>query len=661
MNTTARVSVTEVRNALRCPRVFTLGRHLRSAVAFPVGSSCLGGTFHRIVDRFTQTVDVPPDYLTKLLEGSSREVVREALTRWILGFLLEELERDPSYRSMPAEVDDLAEALRQFAGYLAERIGAGPPVEAIRALMRAGERTVEALLPEASVLLTGRIDALHARGDDRFDVVEYKLTDQENEAVDRAQVALYRELLRRAEGISARPVILRFNPGLTISEVTEDRSDELVRTQLVPLLSKMARWIEAPETAPATVRRDLCAACPVATDCAEIYPARLPARDDPPMAASRPRPAAKGGMTAPAPMQPPAASPSDEEGLREAEGTQRRITEELRKDGVAAISQTPIIGPTVYVIPISRPRGSVTQLDRSAQDVVHRLATSSNIEATYAKDGPRRSFIVKRTHPRPVMLARLLDAKREWLSERPGRFVLGEQPDGTIVTGDLADSATPHLLIGGQAGSGKSWLLRSVVASLVHWHDPSSLRITLLDPKRVTFASGGFQAALGAHLDGPLLYSIEDAMPCIERYVELMDERYVRFEKEGVSDLHEYNETVSQERRLPRHVIVIDEFQDLTAERKASAAFCTAVGRLGAKARAAGVHLVLATQRPDRQTVPPVLKANLGGKIALRVATAVNSRVIIDRGGAEELLGKGDMLADLGQGIVRAQAAVASL
>jgi len=80
-----------------------------------------------------------------------------------------------------------------------------------------------------------------------------------------------------------------------------------------------------------------------------------------------------------------------------------------------------------------------------------------------------------------------------------------------------------------------------------------------------------------------------------------------------------------------------------------------------AKARAAGVHLVLATQRPDRQTVPPVLKANLGGKIALRVATAVNSRVIIDRGGAEELLGKGDMLADLGQGIVRAQAAVASL
>ncbi len=654
---TARVSVTEVRNALRCPRVFTIGRRLHRQVTFPVGSSCLGGTFHRVVDRFAQTVDAPPDYIARLREGDEAAA---AIARWILGFLIEELERDPSYRSMPAEVDDLAEALRQFAGYLAKRIGKGEPAAALRSLLRAGERSVEAHLPEASVLLTGRIDALHALGDERIDVIEYKLTDQENEAVDRAQVALYRELLQRAEGISARPVILRFNPALTVVEVREERADEMVRTQLVPLLSRMARWLDDPDSAPATVRRDLCAACPVATDCAELYPGRLPARDDPPMAASRPRSAASGGMTAPVPVQPPTAASSDEDGLREALAIQKRIIDELRKDGVTAVSPAPVVGPTIYQIFISRPRGSLAQLDRNALDVCHRLSSVKVCEASYVKDGPRRSFVVKRAHPRPVLLAKLLEARREWLSERPGRLVLGEQPDGAIVTCDLSDSATPHLLIGGQAGSGKSWLLRSIVASLVHWHDPSSLRITLLDPKRVTFTSGGFQAALGAHLDGPLLYSIDDAMPCIERYVELMEERYAQFEKEGVSDLHEYNQAVSTTQRLARHVVVIDEFQDLTAEKKASAAFCTAVGRLGAKARAAGVHLVLATQRPDRQTVPPVLKANLGGKIALRVASAVNSKVILDRGGAEDLVGRGDMLADLGQGVVRAQAAVAS-
>ena len=661
MNPPARVTVTEVRNALRCPRVFTIGRRRRNAVAFPVGSSCLGGAFHRVVDRFAQTIDAPPGYVAALREESSREELRAGLTRWILGFLIDELERETSYRSMPAEVDDLAEALRQFAAYLADRLPAGIPAEAIRSLVRAGERTVEALLPEASVLLVGRIDALHSHGDDRVDVVEYKLTDMENEAVDRAQVALYREILRRAEGLAARPVILRFNPALTITEVPEDVADTLVSRQLVPLLGQMARWLDAPETAPATIRRDLCAACPVATDCAELYPTRLPARDNPPMAASRPRPAAQGGMTAAAPVQPGSGPETDEAGETEAADIQRRILEELRKDGVAAVSPSRIVGPTVYMIPIARPRGSVAELDRAALNVVHRLATSANTDARYSRDGPRRAFIVKRQHPRPVMLAKLLEAKREWLSERPGRFILGEQPDGTIVTGDLGDSATPHLLIGGQAGSGKSWLLRSLVASLVHWHDPSALRITLLDPKRVTFTSGGFQSAIASHLDGPLLYSVEDAMPCIERYVEIMNERYVVFEKDGVSDLHEYNLAVPAERRLPRHVVVVDEFQDLTAEKKASTAFCAAVGRLGAKARAAGVHLILATQRPDRQTVPPVLKANLGGKVALRVANGVNSRVILDQGGAEDLVGKGDMLADLGQGIVRAQAAIASL
>jgi S-DNA-T family DNA segregation ATPase FtsK/SpoIIIE len=257
-----------------------------------------------------------------------------------------------------------------------------------------------------------------------------------------------------------------------------------------------------------------------------------------------------------------------------------------------------------------------------------------------------------------VLLGPLLSLKRDWLAERPGRLVIGQTPDGEVLVGDLADSATPHLLIGGQAGSGKSYLLRTLVSSLVHFHDPAALRMTLLDPKRVTFNAGAFQSAIATHLDGPILYGIEDALPCFERYVEVMEERYVLFERAQVSDLHEYNDAAPAGQRLPRHVIVMDEFQDLTADKKAAQLLCTTVARLGAKARAAGVHLILATQRPDRETVPSVLKSNLGGKIALRVASAVNSRVIIDRPGAEKLLGCGDLMADLGKGLVRAQAAL---
>lgn len=654
----AKISVTEVRNALRCPRVFALGRLRHNAVAFPVGSSCMGGAFHRIVDRFAQTVAQPPAKASALDAAASHEERREALTDWLLSFLVEELERDPAYANMPAEVDDLAEALRHLGDYLAERAASGVPVESIRKVVRGGEKAVEAELPEASVILNGRIDAVYGGGDEQLDVIEYKLTDEGNESVDCAQVALYRELLRRSEGVSAKPVVLRFNPALAVTRVAEHRADELVRSDLVPLLKKMSRWAEEPETAPATRRRDLCAACPVAAPCAERYPARLPARDDPPMAASRPRPSTKGSISAAAPVQPASAAGSDEEGEREAVEIQKRILDELRKDGIAATSPPPVIGPTIYVIEVARPRGPVSQLDRCADDVRHRLASASGIELSFAKNGARREFTVKRSTPRAVLLAPLLDAKREWLGERPGRFVLGQEPNGRIVTGDLADAATPHLLVGGQAGSGKSWLLRSLVASLVQWHAPSALRITLLDPKRVTFNVSGFQTAIAAHLDGPLLYGIEDALPCLGRYIEIMEERYAIFEKEHVSDLHEFNQQAGAARRLPRHVVVIDEFQDLTAEKRAAQEFSTAVARLGAKARAAGVHLVLATQRPDRQTVPPVLKANLGGKIALRVASAVNSRVILDARGAEDLLGKGDLLADLGQGLVRAQAAI---
>jgi S-DNA-T family DNA segregation ATPase FtsK/SpoIIIE len=137
-----------------------------------------------------------------------------------------------------------------------------------------------------------------------------------------------------------------------------------------------------------------------------------------------------------------------------------------------------------------------------------------------------------------------------------------------------------------------------------------------------------------------------------------MEERYRIFEKAQVSGIDEYNEQAEAPRRLERRILVVDEFQDLVAERDVAQAFFAGVRRLGAKARAAGVHMLLATQRPDRLTVPPIIKANLGGKVALQVASQINSRIILDQGGAERLLGKGDLLADLGHGVVRAQAAM---
>jgi DNA segregation ATPase FtsK/SpoIIIE, S-DNA-T family len=317
------------------------------------------------------------------------------------------------------------------------------------------------------------------------------------------------------------------------------------------------------------------------------------------------------------------------------------------------------VGPTLYEIEVTRPRGSVRQLDLAAADVRHRLG-SEGIDAEYEVRGGRRIFVIRRPNPRRVSLAPLLAERRAYLSERPGRFVVGQRPTGEILVGDLSDSSTPHLLIGGQSGSGKSFLLRALVASLLHYHPPSAIRFVLVDPKRVTFNVAQFKSAVSAHLESPIVYDTEEGIPIVERLIETMDERYLLFENASVADIDEYNETCAQSGSpsLERKIVVIDEFQDLAADKAGSKPFFDGIKRLGAKARAAGLHLILATQRPDRDTVPPILKTNLGGKIALRVATLTNSRIILDEGGAERLLGKGDLLANLGHGVIRAQAAL---
>jgi S-DNA-T family DNA segregation ATPase FtsK/SpoIIIE len=658
-----RVSVTEFRNALRCPRVFALGRLLGESVAFPIGSSCLGATFHRIVERLAKQVHAPPPSFAALPAGTPRDTVEARLTDWVLELLALELEADPTYWSIPGEVDDLAEALRELSRHLVGRLVqfSTAPAAAIAALIQDGERPVEATLGPNGILVRGQLDALYANARGELEVIEYKLTDEANDDLDRAQVALYRELLKTADGVQAKPTVLRFLPTLREVALSAEDADDLTTRTLLPLLGRMQEWAAEPTLAPATERTDLCAACPVAKECAEIFPTRLAARDDPPMAAARPRPGALNVLQEAAVLKPPGVRGEDEGGQREADEIKDRILAELKKQGVAAVCpRAAIVGPTLYVIHISRPRGSVAQLDRAAEDVRHRLASDVGIDVEYVREGGHRRFVVRRPKPRKVLLAPLLEQKQDFLAARPGRFVVGQAPDGEVLCGDFSDSSTAHLLVAGQTGSGKSVFIQSLIASLVQFHGPNAIRFTLIDPKRVTFIGASFKAAVSAHLAGPIRFDVEEALPAIEQLVDLMEERYRLFEKAQVADITEFNEQEQPGDRLERRLLVIDEFQDLIGERDPAKTFFAGIKRLGAKARAAGIHMVLATQRPDKDTVPPIIKANLSGKIALQVSTKTNSRIVIDTGGAEALHGKGDLLASLGRGVIRAQAALLS-
>lgn len=651
------ISVTEVRNALRCPRIFVLGRRAGSQVTFPVGPSSLGATFHRIVARAAETADPPPPRIAALATGS-REALIEALTAWLGDELVAEIERSPALATMPSEVDDLAEALRELAGYVGARLheGGEPAAVALPRFFRASELEVEAVVAgDLPVRLRGRIDALFVPPGDRMEVVEYKLTDHENEEPDVAQVALYRMMLAKGHALDAEAVVLRFTPALSITRVEAERADELVERELLPLIRAMVRFVDEPGAAPPPKRADLCAACPVREACIATYGGYLPSRDDPPAGAARPRPDPAGRVVASAPSPLGGVPTLDRTAREEGDATVKVLDEVFRDLGIGVHLRPPQVGARLVRVEVAAKRGRVKQLDASPDDLRHQLH-QRGVAAFYEKVGGQRLIYCERRHPRQVHLAPLLRAEAAWLAQRPGRFVVGERLDGSALRGDLSVPVSAHLLIGGATGSGKSVLLRGIVKSLVHYHPPEAIQLTLVDPKRVSFH--GLREGLAAHLAEPICFEAEEAVRILEDLVVEMEDRYARFEKACVEDLSQLNEE-SGAVHLPRRVVVIDEFQDLMASKATRGPFERAVERLGAKARAAGIHLVLATQHPTVKVVPSSIKANLNGRIALRVQDASASRVILRCGGAEQLLGQGDLVADLGRGPLRAQAPLA--
>ena len=199
----------------------------------------------------------------------------------------------------------------------------------------------------------------------------------------------------------------------------------------------------------------------------------------------------------------------------------------------------------------------------------------------------------------------------------------------------------PHLLVAGTTGSGKSVFLNGLLASLLVRHTPGSLLLGIIDPKVVEFAAYDRLP----HLQGRgVATDMAGAIDLMSWAVALMEERLWLFRGVGVKSLADYNKTA--EKILPRVVLVIDEFADLImgADRKSGLMFKEMLTRLAQKARAAGVHLVLATQKPIVKVVDSLLKGNIPARVAFRVTNEVESRVILDRKGAEMLAGRGDML-----------------
>ena len=236
----------------------------------------------------------------------------------------------------------------------------------------------------------------------------------------------------------------------------------------------------------------------------------------------------------------------------------------------------------------------------------------------------------------PVTLREVLDSAEMRSARSPLAVALGKDIAGKPIIGDL--SRMPHLLIAGATGSGKSVCINSIVCSILYRTSPKDVRLIMVDPKQVEL-----QVYNGIpHLLIPVVCDPKKAAVALNWTVNEMLERYSKFSKQNVRNLEGYNKKMPSDDQLPHIVVIIDEMADLMEVCRKDVE--ESIRRLAALARAAGIYLVLATQRPSVDVITGVIKNNIPSRIAFTVSSGVDSRTIIDVNGAEKLMGKGDML-----------------
>lgn len=312
------------------------------------------------------------------------------------------------------------------------------------------------------------------------------------------------------------------------------------------------------------------------------------------------------------------------------------------------------IGPKVTQYTLSPPSGvKLTKITALETNIALNLAAESiRIEAPIP--GRRAVGIeVPNVKAADVRLHGILTS-RQWKTVEPLAFAIGRDISGEAEVGEL--NKMPHLLIAGQTGSGKSVMINTLLTSLLYRNSPSEMKLILVDPKQVEMAS--YEDI--PHLLTPVITEPEKTISALKWAVNEMERRYKLLATKRIKDIRTYNTKMAtsptkiavkddagnvqehDEGAMPYIVIVIDELADLmmVAGRDVEAL----VVRLAQKARAVGIHLVLATQRPSVNVITGLIKANIPARIAFTVASQIDSRTILDQGGAEKLLGQGDML-----------------
>ena len=320
--------------------------------------------------------------------------------------------------------------------------------------------------------------------------------------------------------------------------------------------------------------------------------------------------------------------------------TASKLQKTLHSFGVSAKVENVSVGPTITRYELKPAEGvRVSKIAKLADDIALNLAAESiRIEAPI----PGKQAVgieIPNKEKEMVVLRDIIDSKEFKTAKSKLSFAVGKDAAGDVIVSDIAKM--PHVLIAGSTGSGKSVCINTLITSIIYKAKPSEVKLVMVDPKVVELSVyNGIP-----HLLIPVVTDPKKAAGALSWAVQEMVNRYHLFAEKNVRDIEGYNQALEKEgieEKLPQIVIIIDELADLmmVAAKDVEDAIC----RLAQMARAAGMHLVIATQRPSVDVITGIIKANIASRISFAVTSQVDSRTIIDSAGAEKLLGKGDML-----------------
>ena len=626
---------TKVRLAFECPRLFYLNHNFNCKAIFSPKDAItgIGNVFHQIADDFINLLLIEPRFKT-LLNPSATQLKVDVITLEIqqlfykikfFPYLQNAIAKDASKASLLLQVwQGLQGLIKKFTELLIINRRYCSAETVIQNTFISEERSLEYYfdLPNGTKqLIRGEFDCLVFNFElKRLCMVEFKTYQSVDSAAQLAQVSLYSYMLWKQKKAPVDSAVYCVLPEFKEYKYSWEQLENTVH-QLIPYkLLQMQQWLSwespNPNPPPATTQPHLCEICPQQQKCQTFF--GVESNHD------------QNSDTEPPRKKPEPSINADEIGA-----------------SLVTILESFKVNVDYYGADVSPAFIRVKIKPHLGVKVPSILKLSADLQVQLGLEyppliAPQAGYVSVDLPRQDRQIAKFEDfIQKQFLPPTaPVKIAIGVGIDGKLLEADLSDPNTCHFLVGGTTGSGKSEFLRSLLLSLIYRHSPQHLKIALVDPKRVTFPE--FEQM--SWLYSPVVKDSDRAVELMQELVAEMESRYQKFEKAKCADLTTYNQRSSP--ALPRIVCIFDEYADFMAEKEIRTILEQSIKRLGAMARAAGIHLIISTQRPEASIVTPIIRSNLPGRVALRTSSQADSCIIL--GGKETtaayLLGKGDLV-----------------